>query len=94
MAFPSYADHRYALSAYNPRALGVSLGILGHRTDLVQEISERDWDRAHTARTHLRRIENGKGGVADRAVRVECLKYSTEIERVLSGYQVLLLLQM
>jgi hypothetical protein len=41
---------RWAPGAYNPRVLGVSLGISGHRTDLVQEISEPDWDRARTER--------------------------------------------
>src|SRR5271154_5307500 len=41
---------RWAPGAYNPRALSVSLGISGHRTDLVQEISEPDRDRAHTER--------------------------------------------
>src|SRR5271155_1059520 len=41
---------RWAPGAYNPRALGVSLGISGHRTDLVQEIPEPDRDRAHTER--------------------------------------------
>src|SRR5271170_1682120 len=43
-------EQRWAPGAYNPRALGVSLGISGHRTDLVQEISEPDRDRAHTER--------------------------------------------
>jgi hypothetical protein len=41
---------RWAPGAYNPRALGVSLGISAHRTDLVQEISEPDRDRARTER--------------------------------------------
>src|SRR5271155_3965577 len=43
-------NQRWAPGAYNPRALGVSLGISGHRTDLVQEIPEPDRDRAHTER--------------------------------------------
>ena len=41
---------RWAPGAYNPRALGVSLGISGHRNDLVQEISEPDRDQAPTER--------------------------------------------
>src|SRR5271155_4576424 len=41
---------RWAPGAYNPRALGVSLGISGHRTDLMQEISEPVRDQAHTER--------------------------------------------
>jgi hypothetical protein len=41
---------RWAPSAYNLRPLGVSLGISGHRTDLVQEISEPDRDRAQAER--------------------------------------------
>jgi hypothetical protein len=63
---------RWAPSAYNPRALGVLLEISGHRTDLVQEISELDRERAHTERVE----------VADRADRVDCLQYPAEIERV------------
>src|SRR5881394_459198 len=43
-------DQRWAPSAYNLRPLGVSLGISGHRTDLVQEISEPDRDRAQAER--------------------------------------------
>src|SRR5271155_3633020 len=41
---------RWAPGEYNPRTLGVSLGISGHRTDLVQEISKPDRDQAHTER--------------------------------------------
>ena len=47
---PSISNQRWAPGAYNPRALGASLGISGHRTDLEQEVSEPDRDRAHTER--------------------------------------------
>src|SRR5438477_2186268 len=45
-----YQSQRWAPSAYNLRPLGVSLGISGHRTDLAQEISEPDRDRAQAER--------------------------------------------
>ena len=47
---PNEHHQRWAPSAYNLRPLGVSLGISGHRTDLVQEISEPDRDRAQAER--------------------------------------------
>src|SRR5436190_1595615 len=43
-------SQRWAPSTYNLRPLGVSLGISGHRTDLVQEISEPDRLRAQAER--------------------------------------------
>ena len=75
-------SQRWAPGAYNPRALGVSLGISGHRTDLVQgNISTRPGSRSYRASTHLRRIENGQEVSSDRADRVDCLKYPAEIDR-------------
>jgi len=72
----------------------VSLWISLHRTDLVHEVSEpgrvSGLDRA---RSHQRRVENGRVEAAARAIRVESLKHPTETERV-SGYGVLLVLQM
>jgi hypothetical protein len=41
---------RWAPSAYNPRALGVSLGISGHRTDLVKTQLKRGRERVKTER--------------------------------------------
>ena len=43
-------DQRWAPSVYNLRPLSVSLEISGHWTDLVQEISEPDRDRAQAER--------------------------------------------
>ena len=41
---------RWAPGTYNPRALGVSLGISGHRTDLVKSLLKLDRDRAQNER--------------------------------------------
>src|ERR1700685_4016533 len=77
---PSNLKQRWAPGAYNPRALGVSLGISGHRTDLVQgNISTRPGSCSYRASTHLRRIENGQEVSSDRAVRVDSLKYSVRV---------------
>ena len=79
----------WAPSAYNPRPIDVSLGISLHRTDLEREGSEPDrvsgLDRA---RINQHRVENGQQGQAERAGRVECLKYPADIGRVSSGYRV------
>ena len=40
------------------------------------------------ARIHQHRVQNGQQGQAERAGRVEFLKYPTDIGRVSSGYQV------
>jgi hypothetical protein len=48
VAFRLTHGQRWAPGAYKLRVLGISLRISGHRTDLVQEISEPERDRAHT----------------------------------------------
>src|SRR5277367_3211284 len=55
-------DQRWAPGAYNPRALGVSLGISGHRTHLVKSLLKPGRDRAQNEREL---IEAGSG--TDRA---------------------------
>src|SRR5271156_4889412 len=59
---PDRPGQRWAPGAYNPRALGVSLGISGHRTNLVKSLLKPGRDRAQNEREL---IEAGSG--TDRA---------------------------
>src|SRR5271170_729569 len=79
----SNGDQRWAPGAYNPRALGVSLGISGHRADLVKSWLKPDRELVKTER-ELIKAESGtdRRFPSDRADQVDCLQYPAEIERV------------